>query len=77
MIMLDAKNKFLPEDELLKDLLSNSAFLDEQSTLDNAASIIDLCRKNKSDRTMLDAFLNEYGLDNQEGVALMLSLIHI
>ena len=69
--MLDAKNKFLPEDELLKDLLSNSAFLDEQSTLDNAASIIDLCRKNKSDRTMLDAFLNEYGLDNQEGVALM------
>ena len=69
--MLDAKNKFLPEDELLKDLSSNSAFLDEQSIIDNAASIIDLCRKNKSDRTMLDAFLNEYGLDNQEGVALM------
>ena len=37
MLMLDAKNKFLPEDELLKDLLSNSSFLDEQSTLDNAA----------------------------------------
>ena len=69
--MLDAKNKFLSEDELLKDLLSNATFLDEQSIKDNASSIIDLCRTKKDDRTMLDAFLNEYGLDNQEGVALM------
>nr|AAG10462.1 predicted proline dehydrogenase [uncultured marine gamma proteobacterium EBAC31A08] len=33
--------------------------------------IIDACRENKSERTKLDAFLSEYGLDNKEGVALM------
>ena len=46
-------------------------FLEEKSISDNAQSIIELCRKNKNDRTKLDAFLNEYGLDNKEGVALM------
>ena len=30
-----------------------------------------MCREDKKDRTMLDAFLSEYGLDNKEGVALM------
>ena len=29
--------------------------------------------ENKKERTKLDAFLSEYGLDNQEGVALMSS----
>ena len=33
--------------------------------------IIDACRLNKKERTKLDAFLSEYGLDNKEGVALM------
>ena len=69
--MLSTKNKFQCEKELLDDLLNRSKFLEEKSISANATSIIELCRKNKSDRTMLDAFLNEYGLDNQEGVALM------
>ena len=71
MAMLSTKNKFQCEKELLDGLLDRSKFLEEKSISANATSIIELCRKNKSDRTMLDAFLNEYGLDNQEGVALM------
>ncbi|MDC3161592.1 bifunctional proline dehydrogenase/L-glutamate gamma-semialdehyde dehydrogenase PutA [Gammaproteobacteria bacterium] len=69
--MLDIKNKFLSEKELVTEMLEKSKFLGEKSINNNASEIIQLCRKNKSDRTMLDAFLNEYGLDNQEGVALM------
>ena len=69
--MLGTKNKFICESELLFKLKENSDFLHKESIKNNAASIIELCRKNKKDRTMLDAFLNEYGLDNQEGVALM------
>ena len=69
--MLDIKDKFLSEKELVTEMLDKSKFLGEKSINNNASEIIQLCRKNKSDRTMLDAFLNEYGLDNQEGVALM------
>ena len=64
MAMLSTKNKFQCEKELLDGLLDRSKFLEEKSISANATSIIELCRKNKSDRTMLDAFLNEYGLDN-------------
>ena len=65
--MLDIKDKFLSEKELVTEMLDKSKFLGEKSINNNASEIIQLCRKNKSDRTMLDAFLNEYGL----------SLIHI
>ena len=69
--MLKAKNKFISDDEILSGLIDTSKFLEEPSISDNAKNIIELCRQNKSGRTKLDAFLNEYGLDNKEGVALM------
>ena len=71
MAMLNANNKFISDTEFLSSISDQTKFLDEESISNNAKLIIDLCRKNKKDRTMLDAFLSEYGLDNQEGVALM------
>jgi len=71
MTMLKANNKFISDDKFLSSISDQTKFLDEASISNNAKLIIDLCRKNKKDRTMLDAFLSEYGLDNQEGVALM------
>ena len=66
-----SKNKFLSETSIVSGLLKDSTFLDDPSISSNAKKIIDSCRDQKSERTKLDAFLNEYGLDNQEGVALM------
>ena len=71
MAMLNANNKFISDAEFLSSIDNQTRFLGEASISNNAKLIIDLCRKNKKDRTMLDAFLSEYGLDNQEGVALM------
>ena len=79
------KNKFQAEADLIQALVNNSNFISNSRIIDNAKKIIDACRKAKSERTMLDAFLSEYGLSNNEGVALMclaesvlrLSLIHI
>ncbi len=69
--MLEAKNKFICEEKLLSSLSDETKFLEDREISKNAQKIIELCRKNKVDRTKLDAFLNEYGLDNKEGVALM------
>ena len=69
--MLEAKNKFICEEKLLSTLSTSTKFIHEKSISSNAEKIIKLCRKNKIDRSKLDAFLSEYGLDNQEGVALM------
>ena len=71
MAMLNANNKFISDAEFLSSIDNQIRFLGEASISDNAKLIIDLCRKNKKGRTMLDAFLSEYGLDNQEGVDLM------
>ena len=71
MAMLKINNKFVSETKLLSEISNETKFLEEASISKDAKSIIDLCREDKKDRTMLDAFLNEYGLDNKEGVALM------
>ena len=69
--MLKAKNKFICEEKILSSLSEETKFLENKEISKNAQKIIELCRKNKEDRTKLDAFLNEYGLDNKEGIALM------
>ncbi len=69
--MLEAKNKFICEEKILSSLSEETKFLENKEISKNAQKIIELCRKNKEDRTKLDAFLNEYGLDNKEGIALM------
>ena len=69
--MLEAKNKFICEEKILSSLSEETKFLENKEISKNAQKIIELCRKNKEGRTKLDAFLNEYGLDNKEGIALM------
>ena len=64
-------NKFISESEILPVLLKETEFLADSIISKNAEKIIIACRENKKERTKLDAFLSEYGLDNQEGVALM------
>ena len=68
---MNSNKKFIPESSIVPDLLKDTEFLKIPSISENAQKIIDACRKNKKERTKLDAFLSEYGLDNQEGVALM------
>jgi RHH-type proline utilization regulon transcriptional repressor/proline dehydrogenase/delta 1-pyrroline-5-carboxylate dehydrogenase len=64
-------SKFIPESKILPKLLEETKFLNDSIISENAERIIVACRENKKERTKLDAFLSEYGLDNQEGVALM------
>ena len=64
-------NKFQSEEDLIKSMIEDSNFVNNSKIVDNAKKIIDACRIAKSERTMLDAFLSEYGLANNEGVALM------
>ena len=65
------KSKFISEAIIVPKLIKETEFLNDPSISINAKKIIDACRENKKERTKLDAFLSEYGLDNQEGVALM------
>jgi RHH-type proline utilization regulon transcriptional repressor/proline dehydrogenase/delta 1-pyrroline-5-carboxylate dehydrogenase len=64
---MNSNKKFVPESSIVPDLLKDTEFLKIPSISENAQKIIDACRKNKKERTKLDAFLSEYGLDNQEG----------
>ena len=64
-------SKFISESKLFPKLIKDTNFLNNSEISANAEKIINACRKNKKERTKLDAFLSEYGLDNQEGVALM------
>ena len=65
------EKKFFPEEILAKELVERSDFLNEETIEAKTIQIIKLCRDRKSERTQLDAFLSEYGLSNNEGVALM------
>ena len=66
-----SKDKFKSEYELAKSLLSQAAFLQKPSITENTEALIQLCRDNKKQRTKLDFFMEEYGLSNSEGIALM------
>ena len=65
------EKKFYSEEILAKNFIGDSQFLNNASIKEDAVNIIKLCRDRKSERTQLDAFLSEYGLSNNEGVALM------
>jgi len=65
------EGKFYSEEILAKDFIKDSQFLNNSSIEEDAINIVNLCRDRKSERTQLDAFLSEYGLSNNEGVALM------
>ena len=68
---LNFDGKFANEHELAKLLLRESCFLDNPEINFKTESIIQFCRSNKKRRTKLDAFMEQYGLSNSEGIALM------
>ena len=70
-MFLNSEAKFADEQELAKLLLGESYFLDDPEISRNTESLIQFCRNNKSRRTKLDAFMEQYGLSNSEGIALM------
>ena len=64
---------YLDENEIIGKLLQESYLSSKQKTSIKriATHLISECRLEKSKHSMLDAFLMEFGLSNQEGVALM------
>jgi RHH-type proline utilization regulon transcriptional repressor/proline dehydrogenase/delta 1-pyrroline-5-carboxylate dehydrogenase len=68
---LNSAGKFTDEQELAKFLLGESFFLDDPEIVQHTQSIIQYCRDNKNKRTKLDSFMEQYGLSNSEGIALM------
>ncbi|MCY3941838.1 MAG: bifunctional proline dehydrogenase/L-glutamate gamma-semialdehyde dehydrogenase PutA [Gammaproteobacteria bacterium] len=67
------KHKFAPEIPLVRRLAEDFT-LDEatrRSIVEKAAELVRRVRTSPKGPTMLDAFLNEFGLHNDEGVALM------
>ncbi|MYE48921.1 MAG: bifunctional proline dehydrogenase/L-glutamate gamma-semialdehyde dehydrogenase, partial [Gammaproteobacteria bacterium] len=67
------KHKFAPEIPLVRRLAKEFT-LDEatrRSIVEQAAELVRRVRTSPKGPTMLDAFLNEFGLHNDEGVALM------
>ena len=61
------------EDQCVKELIQRSTLSSTQreAISQRATNIITQCRKNTAQRSLLDAFLQEFGLSNQEGIALM------
>ena len=65
--------KFTDEESLIATLLEAPPYGDELAGRigNDAAALVRAVRADRAGRTMLDRFLAEYGLSNQEGVALM------
>ena len=65
--------KFAPEQEAIDRLLTSPPYDDDAARLieEEAARIIAAMRGDRAQRPMLDRFLSEYGLSDQEGIALM------
>ena len=68
--------KYRDEINLVSDLIDHNDWINEKEISQNAEEIVNKCRQDRN-KTRLDNFFLEYGLCNQEGIALMLSLIHI
>ena len=65
--------RFTDEESLVSALLDAAPYDDELATAieGDAAVLVRAVRADRAGRTVLDRFLAEYGLSNQEGVALM------
>ncbi len=68
-----ASSKFAPEEQSAKHILNicELSKIDCKSIEMNAIEIVNATRSGGFKQPILDAFLQEYGLSNQEGVALM------
>jgi len=67
------ENKLIDENALVEQLLSAPIFVQSQrdSVVKQSKQLVAACREDKSNRSLLDSFLQEFGLSNSEGVALM------
>lgn len=65
--------KHAEEHAFVERLLSHMSLseLQRKSTLESAKAIVKACRADTRSQTLLDSFLQEFGLSNKEGVALM------
>ena len=64
------KLKYAEESKLVNNLINENNWINNPNISQNASSIVKNCRKDRN-KTRLDSFFLEYGLSNQEGVALM------
>ena len=64
------KLKYRDETSLVSDLIQNHDWINEKLISQNAEEIVKNCRQDRN-KTRLDNFFLEYGLSNQEGIALM------
>ena len=62
--------KYFDEEKLIEKIINESNWLNDEEISINAESIVEKCRSDRN-KTKLDNFFLEYGLSNQEGVALM------
>ena len=62
--------KYRDEINLVSDLIDHNDWINEKVISQNAEEIVKNCRQDRN-KTRLDNFFLEYGLSNQEGVALM------
>lgn len=65
--------KHAEEHAFVAELLNEEPLTPQQrrATEDSARSLVAACRKDTRSRTLLDSFLQEFGLSNKEGIALM------
>lgn len=65
--------KFADEEALLEDLLKQVPLSDElrQATMRRALDLVETARKRGRSKGMMESFLEEFGLSNAEGLALM------
>ena len=68
-----ADQKFVDEDQLVTDLLSAYPLSPaaRETVEQSAAQLVNSVRARKHEQPLLDAFLKEFGLSNEEGIALM------
>ena len=61
------------EDQAVRARLDEAPFTyaERQRVLERAAGLVEGCRRRADERSLLDLFLQEYGLSNEEGIALL------
>ena len=61
------------EDQAVRARLDEAPFTyaDRRRVLERAAGLVEGCRRRADERSLLDLFLQEYGLSNEEGIALL------
>jgi RHH-type transcriptional regulator, proline utilization regulon repressor / proline dehydrogenase / delta 1-pyrroline-5-carboxylate dehydrogenase len=70
---LPETKKYCPENAVVADLLQSNRLsdIDLRTIEDDAVAIVETLRARPEMQTTLDGFLQEYGLSNKEGIALM------